>query len=220
MKILLLEDDPILSDLMYDYLTESGYDVTLCMEGDAAVEQIDTVQFDLFIFDINVPQKSGIDVLKAARDYRKKTPAILITAYQDIAHLKKGFTAGCDDYIKKPFELEELEERINNLKKRYHLDDNTLLPIGSDLAFDQNRRMLLPAKGDPITLSQKEAQILHYFYNHPNRVISPEELTQNIWEYDEIPSDATLRVYIKNLRKHLGKERIKTLRGLGYSFEP
>ncbi|RUM64404.1 MAG: DNA-binding response regulator [Sulfurospirillum sp.] len=220
MKILLLEDDPILSDLMYDYLIEAGYDVTLCMDGNETIEAIDSDTFDLFIFDINVPGKSGLDVLKDARDFQKNTPAIFITAYQDIDHLKQGFTAGCDDYIKKPFELEELEERINNLKKRYHIEETDLIRIDDIRSFDFMKRRLLFKNGTDHALSLKEAKILHYLLNHPERVISTDELMQNIWDYDEFPSDATLRVYIKNLRQALGKDMIRTVRGLGYSFEP
>jgi DNA-binding response OmpR family regulator len=220
MHILLLEDDPILSDLMYDHLTENGYQTTLCMDGEEAITHLDSQLFDLLILDINVPGKNGIDVLTAARQYHKKTPAIFITAYQDIEHLKAGFQAGCDDYIKKPFALEELDTRIEHIKKRYHLQEQSLIPLSSDIRFDISKRQLHKSDGTTISLSHKEAQILHYFLNHRNRLISSEELTQNIWPYDEIPTDATLRVYIKNLRRHLGKERIKTIRGLGYSFEP
>ncbi len=219
MKILLLEDDPILSDLMYDHLTENGYETTLCMDGQEAIEKVDTHRYDLLLFDINVPRKSGIEVLREIRAYSRQTPAILITAYQDIDHLKRGFTAGCDDYIRKPFALEELDERINNIKKRYRIDDDRALPVTPGIGFDISKRELRFDDGTNVTLSQKEAQILHYFLNHGGRVISPEELIQNIWEYEEMPSDATLRVYIKNLRKHIGKERIKTIRGIGYSFE-
>ncbi len=219
MKILLLEDDPILSDLMYDHLSEAGYRVTLCTDGDAAIGAIDSDHFDLFIFDINVPGKSGLEVLKDARDFLKQTPAIVITAYQDIDHLKQAFGTGCDDYIKKPFELEELDERINNLKKRYRIEPDDLLPVGDDMQFDYNGRRLLSADGKTHLLSQKEAQILHYFLKHPDRVISNDELMQNIWEYEAFPSEATLRVYIKNLRQALGKARIQTIRGTGYRFE-
>ena len=219
MKILLLEDDPILSDLMYDHLKELGYTVTLSMDGNDAIEKIDTEAFDLFILDINVPQKSGIDVLKDVRDFQKHTPAIFITAYQDIEHLKNGFLAGCDDYVKKPFELEELDERINHIKKRYHIENDTAIKIDENLSFEYQRRRLVFQDRTDISLSSKEAKILRYFLNHPNRVISTDELTQNIWEYEEFPSDATLRVYIKNLRAAMGKEKIKTIRGLGYSFE-
>ena len=219
MKILLLEDDPILSDLMFEYLSDLGYVVTLCFDGADAIEKIDSEQFDLLILDINVPYKSGIQVLQDTRDFNKSTPAIFITAYQDIEHLKNGFLAGCDDYIKKPFELEELDQRINNIKKRYNIETDQIREIDAHTHFCFQKRELTFEDGQSISLSHKESQILHYFMNNKNRVISADEIIQNIWEYEDIPSDATLRVYIKNLRRHLGKERIKTLRGLGYSFE-
>jgi len=218
LKILLLEDDPILSDIMYDHLDEYGYEVTLCTDGEQALEAIDIINFDLFIFDINVPKQCGIDVLRNTRSYHKNTPTILITAYQDIEHLKKGFIAGCDDYIKKPFELEELDHRIENIKRKFNIDTNQSILISENIYFDYSKH-LIKIENDIHKLSQKESQILNYFLNNPKRTISNEELMQNIWQYQEMPSNATLRVYIKNLRMILGFEKIRTIRGTGYSFE-
>ena len=218
MKILLLEDDPILSDIMYDYLCELGYKVKLCFDGQEALLAIDEKNFDLFIFDINVPIKNGIEVLQSVREYHKNTPTILITAYQDIDHLKNGFVAGCDDYIKKPFELEELEQRIENIKRKFNIETDQSIELDTDIMFDFSKK-IVEKEGKTHKLSLKESQILNYFANNPKRLISNEELIQNIWEFDEMPSDATLRVYIKNLRIIIGAEKIQTVRGLGYSFE-
>ncbi|MCH9814720.1 MAG: response regulator transcription factor [Epsilonproteobacteria bacterium] len=218
MKVLLLEDDPILSDIMYDHLDDKAYNVILCSNGEEALECIDETNFDLFIFDINVPMKNGIEVLQTARDYQKNTPTILITAYQDIEHLKNGFVAGCDDYIKKPFELEELDHRIENIKRKFNIEVDQSIKIGQNISFDFEKHTL-KKEGHLHKLSQKECQILNYFLNNQKRVISNDELIQNIWEFDEMPSNATLRVYIKNLRVILGHDKIQTIRGLGYSFE-
>jgi len=218
MKILFLEDDPILSDIIYDHLLELGYEVTQCSDGEEALETIDDKNFDLFLFDVNVPAKSGIEVLKTARSYHKNTPTILITAYQDIEHLKNGFVAGCDDYIKKPFELEELEQRIENIKRKFNIETDQSIEIDKDIWFDYNKHTIKKDKNIH-KLSQKECQILNYFVNNQKRLIPNEELMQNVWEFDDMPSDATLRVYIKNLRIILGHEKIQTIRGLGYSFE-
>jgi DNA-binding response OmpR family regulator len=218
MKILFLEDDPILADIIYDHLHELEYEVTQCSDGEEALEMIDDKNFDLFLFDINVPAKSGIEVLKTARSYHKNTPTILITAYQDIEHLKTGFVAGCDDYIKKPFELEELEQRIENIKRKFNIETDQSIEIDKDVWFDYNKHTI--KKNENLhKLSQKECQILNYFINNQKRLIPNEELMQNVWEFDEMPSDATLRVYIKNLRIILGHKKIQTIRGLGYSFE-
>jgi len=218
MKILLLEDDPILSDLMGEYLKELGFGVMICMDGRSALEKLDKTLFDLLILDINVPGPSGLEVLRSLRAFRNSVPTILITAYQDLDHLKSGFESGCDDYIKKPFELEELEQRINNIRKHFHIETDQKIKISDSLCFSPYRQEI--SRGEEILrLSAKESQILHYLINHSGRVISADELTQNIWIYEEIPTDATLRVYIKNLRGIIGKERIQTIRGLGYYYE-
>ncbi len=218
MKILLLEDDPILSDIMKENLELSGFDVTLVMDGEEAMKVISNDKFNLFLFDINVPLASGMDVLKFAREYHYETPTIMITAYQDINHLKESFSLGCDDYIKKPFEYEELEQRIVNIKKHFNIENEADVTLGENLLFNFAKQEI-KQKDDSYHLSQKEAEILNYLFTNINRVISTEELMQNIWIYDEIPSDATLRVYIKNLRNIVGKEHIKTIRGTGYCFE-
>ena len=218
MKILLLEDDFILSDIMYEHLSSNGVDVTLAHDGDSAVTFIENQKFDLFIFDINVPKISGIEILKNLREFQINTPAILITAYQDIKHLKEGFSAGCNDYIKKPFELEELDERINNIKRQFLIESNHVATIDDNILFNISKKEII--KNDKvIKLSQKECEVLTFFLNNKKRVISNEELSQNIWAYDEIPTDATLRVYIKKLRFIIGKDKIQTIRALGYYFE-
>ena len=218
MHILLLEDDLILSDIMKENLELSDFRVTLVMDGEEAMHAISNQKFDLFLFDINVPSASGLDVLKFAREYHYETPTIMITAYQDINHLKESFHLGCNDYIKKPFEYEELEQRIVNLKKQFNIENQEDVALGDELYFNFSKQEI-SHHGKYEHLSQKEAEILNYLFTNIHRVVSTEELMQNIWVYDEIPSDATLRVYIKNLRNIIGKERIKTIRGTGYCFE-
>ena len=218
MHILLLEDDLILSDIMKENLELSDFRVTLVMDGEEAMHAISNQKFDLFLFDINVPVASGLDVLKFAREYHYETPTIMITAYQDINHLKESFHLGCNDYIKKPFEYEELEQRIVNLKKQFNIENQEDVALGDELYFNFSKQEITH-HGKHEHLSQKEAEILNYLFTNIHRVVSTEELMQNIWIYDEIPSDATLRVYIKNLRNIIGKERIKTIRGTGYCFE-
>ena len=116
MKILLLEDDPILSDILLCHLNKHMHQTTHFNDGQLACNTLNDQKFDLLILDINVPKLSGIDLLKEIRTYQNNTPAIVITAFQDTAHLKKSFENGCDDYIKKPFDLEELDLRIKNIR--------------------------------------------------------------------------------------------------------
>lgn len=219
MRILLLEDDLALSDIVSDHLRHQGYDVTLCTNGEDALETLIDEKFDLALLDINTPILSGIDVLKTMREeYKDQTPMIILTAYQDTKHLKISFESGVDDYIKKPFDLEELDQRILKLCRHFAINQTDEIVIDSSISF-YPQTCELKMKDKKISIAQKERDILRYFINHKNRVISSDELLQNIWQYDEMPTDATIRVYIKNLRELLGKEKITTIRGIGYKFE-
>ena len=218
MRILLLEDDPILSDILTHHLRESGYDVVHVEDGERALDKAVDTKFDLLLFDINVPKKSGLDVVKTLREYNNTTPAIVITAYQDTSHMKNGFESGCDDYIKKPFDLEELDLRINNIKKRFFIESEEIVQLDSKITLIPTKNKLIIGNIEH-QIANKECEILLYLSSHKKRVVSAEELMQNLWEYESMPSDATIRVYIKNLRNILGKERIQTIRGSGYYFE-
>lgn len=219
MRVLLLEDDAALSDILYDHLTHQGYDVMLTTNGQDALEALIDEKFDLALLDINTPIISGLDVLKTIREeYKDQTPVIVLTAYQDTRHLKMSFENGVDDYIKKPFDLEELEQRILKLCRHFSIEQTDEIKIGDELIFLPSSCEVRTAD-KRISIAQKERDILKYFVTHKNRVISSDELLQNIWQYDEMPTDATIRVYIKNLRELLGKERIVTIRGIGYKFE-
>jgi DNA-binding response OmpR family regulator len=218
MKILLLEDDPILSDILTHHLKESRYNVVHVEDGESALDEASQSKFDLLLFDINVPKKSGLDVLKSLREYNNTTPAIVITAYQDTAHIKNGFESGCDDYIKKPFDLEELDLRINNIKKRFSIESDVEINLDTHIILIPTKNKLVMGEKE-FQIAHKECEILLYLSSHKKRVVSAEELMQNLWEYESMPSDATIRVYIKNLRNILGKDRIQTIRGSGYYFE-
>ena len=219
MKVLLLEDDNLLSDLLNDHLLDKGYNVTLCLNGQEALEYLIDEKFDLALLDLNTPIMSGLEVLKTIREeYKSKTPVIILTAYQDTKHLKESFENGVDDYIKKPFDLEELDQRILKLCRQFSIEQNTNIEISDNISFDpESCKINLGYRN--INIAQKERDILKYFCTHKNRVISSEELLQNIWAYDDMPTDATIRVYIKNLREIIGKDKITTIRGIGYKFE-
>ena len=219
MKVLLLEDDSALSDLLSDHLEDEGYDVTLCFNGQEALEYLIDEKFDIALLDINTPMMTGMEVLRTIRDeYKNNTPVIILTAYQDTKHLKESFENGVDDYIKKPFDLEELDQRIKKLCRQFSIEQNTEINISSNIVFEPEVCQI--RIDDKIKkLAQKERDILKYFCTHKSRVISSDELLQNIWAYEEMPTDATIRVYIKNIREIIGKEKITTIRGIGYKFE-
>ena len=217
MKILLMEDDPVLGDIVTNYL-QQHYTTHRAFDAQEALQYIDETTYDLFIFDINVPGKSGIALLEELRSFNDTTPAIIITAYEDTAHLKKSFDAGAHDYIRKPFALEELKLRIEKSKVLFHIEQETPVKLTERLTY-YPKRLVVSDGTHETTLKPKESQILEYFIAHPKRLISQEELMQNIWEFDALPSDATLRSYIRNLREIIGAEKIVTQRGLGYRYE-
>ncbi|BAF70011.1 response regulator transcription factor [Nitratiruptor sp. SB155-2] len=213
MKILLLEDDTLLRELMVEHLSEN-YETVIFDNGEDALEYLYENRVDLALLDINVPGLKGDELLKILRKDRNTTPVIFITSNDSSSDVKKGFDLGCDDYIKKPFEFEELDARIEHVKRIYGLEEK--IKIG-DFLFDPVRHLLVNDKdGETIQLTPKASEILHYLYTH--RVVTKEDLIQNIWDFDDVPSEATIRSYIKTLRKIF--PNIKTIRGSGYEFEP
>ena len=215
MKILLLEDDTALANILVDYL-EDEYEVVHTFSMQKAFDLTQEQKFDLYIFDINVPDGDGISLLRELREFHDETPTIFITAFHDTKYLKSAFGVGANDFIKKPFDLDELGVRITNIKRHFGLE--SLVELADGLVLD-TKTHILTQEGKSLHLTQKESECLHYFYKNRHRVISSDELLQNFWEFDEMPSDDAIRTIVKNLRKHIGKEHIINIRGEGYKFE-
>ncbi len=216
MNILLLEDDLILNEIITEYLESKDYNVTSTYDGEDALLNLFSNIYDLLLLDVNVPNINGFEILQRLKQEGITTPSIFITSLNQIDDLKKGFEIGCNDYIKKPFELEELGLRIDNIKKLFNIDTN-IIKIDENIEVN-TQDLILNNDGIIHHLPQKEAKILIYLVTHPNKIISHEELISNIWTYEETPSSSTLRTYIKNLRKILADEYIQTKKGVGYSF--
>jgi len=214
MKILLLEDDALLSKILTKHL-KVNYEVTPTYDGNSALELVEQKKFDLLILDSNVPGLSGLELIKELRAYNDTTPIIMITAYQDTIHLKTAFTNGCNDYIKKPFELDELDMRIENISRTFNIEQDRVINISPNILFDASNNQILK-ENKIFSIAKKESEFLNYLVTNKNRTVSKEELTQNLWSFENMPSDATLRVYIRNLRALIGKESIATIRGMGY----
>ena len=215
MKILLLEDDVVLCDILEDFLGEFG-EVASTFSSDEVWEMAQDGEYDLFIFDINVAgSQNGIELLSELRSFNDTTPAIIITAYSDIEHLKSAFKSGANDFIRKPFELEELAMRIENIKRTFGLQEVVAIGGGMSL-YPQSKE--LEKRGKRYHLSKKDAKILHYLVKNRHRTVSNEELIQNIWDFDSLPSEATLRSHIRTIRNIVGSDAIETLRGVGYRW--
>jgi DNA-binding response OmpR family regulator len=218
LHILLLEDDTLLSEIIEEFLLSLGYKVSIAYDGNRAEELAYSQKFDLFILDVNVPYVNGFEFLKALREVKNETPAIFITSLNDPKDMREAFDSGGDDFIKKPFELSELELRIENVKKHFRLlDDENIIKIDKHITLDLENHLIIKDNKD-FKITKKDLEVLVYLTNHSNRVVSLEEIGVNIWSYDLIPSDATIRTYIKNIRKIIGEEMITNLKGAGYRF--
>lgn len=214
MNILLLEDDIILSEIITEHLSEEGYSVVSVYDGEEAYDKIVSARYDLLLFDVNVPSINGFELLKLLKEQQINIPTIFITSLNSGNDLKKGFEIGCDDYLKKPFELVELDVRINHLLKVYKLDNN-LFKIDETTYIDKSTYELVK-DNQKLKISKKELDIIIYLSSHKDRFVSHTELMANVWVDGDVPSDATIRTYIKNIRAYLGKDFIITIKGVGY----
>jgi len=217
-SILLLEDDEILNETITEYLEDNGFDVTTVNDGYDAYDKIYENSYDLLLLDVKVPSIGGFDMLKELRDKGVTTAAIFITSLNSIEDLTKGYDSGCDDYIKKPFELKELLIRVEALLKRdfYHTQ-NSKVVICDNIEYDIDANILF-VNNKEHSLNNKETKLLKLFLQNSNQVLPHEMIYGSLWDYDETYSESALRTYIKNLRKLLGKEKIVSLKKQGYKF--
>lgn len=215
-KLLLLEDDISLSEIVSEYLEENGYQVVRAMDGNEAMDRVYEESFDLLMLDVKVPFMSGFDLLAKLRSEGNGTPAIFLTSLNSMDDLSKAYDSGCDDYLKKPFELKELLLRVKNLTKRAFFHKNAeKVQIGPDVYFEIRSNKIYK-DGACTSLSKKESLILKLLLKHHGSIVTPESIFQNAWDYEDEPSELSLRTYIKNIRKIVGKELIENARGQGY----
>ena len=211
-KILLLEDDEILYETLIELLEAEGFDVVHVKDGQEALDATFVSQFDLMLLDVNVPYINGFELLKELREAGNKTITIFLTALTDIDSLSRGFEIGADDYIKKPFDFDELLVRIRALLKKQY--NGTKAEIG-DFVFDIEKEELY-RNGKFIKLTPYETTITKILLKNRGNTISKYELLDLLNEGEEM-SEGALRVHINSLRK-IGLPII-TLRGVGYRFE-
>lgn len=217
-KILLLEDDLSLSEIIEEFLKDEGYEVSLADNAEDALSLAYEKNFDLWILDVKIPLGDGFSLLKELRASGKQTPAIFMTSLNTFQDLKEGFDSGCDDYIRKPFELAELAVRVRALLKRAFSHKNEdFEDLGGVYKFSFTSHILYE-NGKALNLPSKEIKLLTLLLKNKNNFISVEQIFEELWDYDEEPSSLSLRVYVKNLRKLLGKEKILNQRGRGYSY--
>jgi len=217
-KLLLLEDDINLSETVKEFLEDEGFEVVCVYDGFEAEDVIYESSFDLLLLDVNVPGINGFELLKKIREKGDETPAIFITSLNSTDDLSSGYESGCDDYIRKPFALKELLLRVKSILKRgfFHKKEN-IISLNEECFYDIDNSQLIK-NGEKITLNNKEDKLLKLFLQNQNQVISHEKIYETLWGYDEVYSDNSLRAYIKNLRKILGKDKIVSIKKLGYKI--
>ncbi len=217
MRILLVEDDELLGDGVRIGLVQYGYVVDWVKDGQAALQAILSENFDTIVLDLELPKRSGLDVLRAARARNVTTPVLILTAKELVEDRVRGLDAGGDDYLVKPFDFEELSARIRALQRRFASRAEPIIVYGNITLDPASRTAYL--NNETIILSRREFALLFKLLENVGRVLSREQLTQTLYGWgDEIDSNA-LEVHIHNLRKKFGHNLIRTIRGVGYVVE-
>jgi len=212
--ILLVEDDQLFAESIGDFLTDEGFCIDIAKDAEEALEKSFRKNYDLFLFDINLPKLSGIELLKELRKNSVDTPTIFLTSYKDDETLKRCFQSGCDDFLRKPVKIDELLLRIQAILKRVKKIDKTF-KLNEKAYYDFNKRTVFVEEND-IHLPLKIIQLLELFIEKNNSVITQEEITSHLWSASEEISDGSLRIYISKLREIVGKEKIKNIKKIGY----
>ena len=225
-SILLVEDEPGLVLTLTDRLEDEGFDVTSCQDGESGLETALKEKFDLIILDVMLPKKSGLDVCQELRKQDTSAPILMLTARGQVVDKVVGLRLGADDYVTKPFEIAELLARIDALIRRSKMYDSKKKPHETyafgDVKIDFRKAEVTRA-GAQVELSAKEFQLLRYFVENVGATLSRDELLNEVWGYDALPSTRTIDVHVAWLRQKLEPTArrptyILTVHGLGYKF--
>ena len=224
-KILYVEDEAFLAKIVKESLERIGHQVTHLPDGKNVVKTYIEDKADICVFDIMLPFKNGYEIAKEIRKVDPKVPILFLTAKSQTQDLVEGFEVGGNDYVKKPFSMEELQVRIQNLvslstNTSQKENNNTLLNIGSMYSFHTLKHQLT-APDYTKTLSHKESQILKLLCNNINSTLERKEILLKVWNDDSYFNSRNLDVYIRKLRKYLSLDpniKIMTLKGVGYHF--
>lgn len=217
MRVLVVEDDKLLGEALVIGLGQYGYAADLVEDGQTALQAILSENFDTIVLDLELPKRSGLDVLRAARAKNITTPVLILTAKELVEDRVKGLDAGGDDYLVKPFDLVELSARIRALQRRRVSRAEPIITYGNITLDPASRSAYLD--DETLILSRREFALIFKLLENVGRVLSREQLTQTLYGWgDEIDSNA-LEVHIHNLRKKFGHNLIRTIRGVGYVVE-
>ena len=218
MRVLVAEDEQDLNNIVSAKLAESGHSVDSCLDGKEAMLYLSAAEYDFVILDIMMPGADGFKVLEKIRKEGRKTPVLFLTARDSIQDRVRGLDAGANDYLVKPFSLEELMARVRVLTRSSHGSAHNVLSAG-DLTLDIGTREVMRG-GRRIELSAKEFQLLEYLLHNKGIVLSREKIENHIWNFDYEGGTNVVDVYISYLRKKIdvpgAQKLIRTVRGVGY----
>jgi len=217
-RILVVEDDATLNRQIVTMLEDAGYAVDKAFDGEEGQFLGETEPYDAVILDLGLPKIDGVSVLNAWRRAEKVMPVIILTARDRWSDKVQGFDAGADDYVTKPFHVEELLARVRALLRRAAGHASSEITCGP-VALDTRAGRVL-VNDMPIKLTSHEYRLLSYLMHHKGRVVSRTELTEHMYDQDFDRDSNTIEVFVGRLRKKLGVEVIQTVRGLGYVLEP
>ncbi|OCL82019.1 Transcriptional activator protein CzcR [Arcobacter porcinus] len=216
-KILLLEDDYLYKESIKEFLEELEFEVDDFEDGEKALNAIFDTKYDLLLLDIRVPKIDGFSIVKYVREVSIDTPIIILTSLTDINDLSHGYTLGCNDYIRKPFDMIELKHRIEQQIKNHFQSSEDLIDLSLNYKFSI-KKMALYRNDNLIELSQKELELVSFLVQNRGFFVSIESLHDNVWENKDI-SYADIRMCIKRVREKTSNDFIITKRFLGYKIE-
>jgi two-component system response regulator MprA len=221
MHVLVVEDEPSVAHIVNRALEHDHHNVELASDGANGLDLAESDQFDAIVLDVLLPEINGIEVCRRLRAGKVHTPVLMLTARDAVEQRVQGLDAGADDYLTKPFAVAELQARVRALGRRRGETEDEVLTAGA-LALDAARHEVRLA-GMPVELSRREFMLLEYLLRNKGRVLTREQILDNVWGYDFDPGTNVVDIYIHYLRKKLEKGRksrlFRTVRGVGYSLE-
>lgn len=221
MKILLIEDEQKIADFVCAGFREQGFTVEHCAEGNLGFERASQGVHDVIVLDVMLPGRDGLSILKGLRKAGSSTPVLMLTARNELDDRIEGLNLGADDYIAKPFFVEELVARIHALRRRVSGERQNVLAVG-DLRLDRIGREVT-WRGESVDLTGREFNLIEYLMRSPGRVFTRTQILEHVWGYDFDPSTNVIDVCVQRIRKKIGtgadgESPIESVRGVGYRF--
>ena len=216
-RILIVEDEERIASFLQKGLRANGFSTDVASDGDAGFALARSGRYDLVVLDVGLPGMDGFQVLRELRREGAQVPVVMLTARDAVEDTVAGLEGGADDYVTKPFRFEELLARVRVRLRGERAPEETVLAAGGASLDLRTRR--LTVDGTDADLSAREFALAEMFFRHPGQVLSREQLLSHVWGYDFDPRSNVVDVYVGYLRRKLGKERIASVRGMGYRLE-